>query len=89
MTWEIFLGIVALIGFVISISTPLIKLNTSITKLNTSLSNINKNIDELKQNSKVSHDEIWLHNDEQDKKIEDCEHRITVVETVIFNKSKL
>ena len=37
MSWEIVLGLIALVGFGISVSTPIIKLNTSITKLNCSI----------------------------------------------------
>lgn len=33
MTWAIFLGISALVAFVIGIMTPIVKLNSTITKL--------------------------------------------------------
>ena len=64
MTWEIFVGITVLVGFMIAVMTPIIKLNASITKLNCSIDTLNKNmannekritshgkeIDEIKQN---------------------------------------
>ena len=45
MTWEIVVGLIALCGFGISVTTPIIKLNTSITKLNCSIDSLNKNME--------------------------------------------
>ena len=44
--WEVFGVIVALIGFVVAIGTPILKLNTSITKLIARISALDGNIDE-------------------------------------------
>lgn len=44
MTWEIVVGIIALVGFVISVMTPIVKLNSSITKLNCSIDALNANM---------------------------------------------
>lgn len=87
MTWEIFLGIVALVGFVISITTPLMKLNTSITKLNNSVDVLKNAIDRIDADNEESHKRIWKHNDEQDeiiaehsKKINNIEHTMIMTE---------
>ena len=69
MTWEIVLGIIALVGFGISVSTPIIKLNTSITKLNCSIDTLNKNMD-------TSNKRLDAHG----KQLDEFEHRITVLE---------
>ena len=69
MTWEIVLGIIALIGFGISVTTPIIKLNTSITKLNCSIDALNKNMD-------ISTQRLNAHG----RKIDGLEHRVTVLE---------
>ena len=45
--WEVFGVIVALIGFVVAIGTPILKLNTSITKFIARISALDVNIDEL------------------------------------------
>ena len=45
MTWEIALGIFALITFGIAVVTPIIKLNTLVTKLNSSIEYLSKMID--------------------------------------------
>ena len=69
MTWEIVVGLIALVGFGISVTTPLIKLNTSITKLNCS-------IDSLNQNMARSDRRITEHG----RQIDDHEHRNAVLE---------
>lgn len=45
MTWEIALGIFALITFGIAVVTPIIKLNTLVTKLNSSIEFLTKMVD--------------------------------------------
>ena len=69
MTWEIVVGIIALVGFGISVSTPIIKLNTSITKLNCSVDNLNENLEN--SNRRL---------DAHGKQLDNFEHRITVLE---------
>lgn len=81
MTWEIFLGIVALVGFVVSIATPLMKLSKTMTELNVNMQNLNQAMQTLTANNTESHRRIWAHNDEQDEKLENHEKRITKIET--------
>lgn len=72
MSWEIVLGIIALVGFGISVTTPIIKLNTSITKLNCS-------IDSLNENMARNEERITYHG----RLLDEFEHRITVLESKI------
>lgn len=44
MTWEIFVGLTVLFGFMVAVITPISKLNSSITKLNCSIDTLNKNM---------------------------------------------
>ena len=81
MTWEIFLGIVALVGFCITIVTPLMKLSKTMTELNVNMQNLNQAMNTLTANNTESHRRIWIHNDEQDEKLENHEKRITKIET--------
>lgn len=78
--WEVYLVIVSLVGFAIAVGTPIIKLNTSITRLIDRLNNLDEGMEELTARNSRSHERIWKHNEEQDKKIEDHEKRITVLE---------
>lgn len=81
MTWEIFLGIVALVGFCVTIVTPLMKLSKTMTELNINMQNLNQAMNTLTANNTESHRRIWAHNDEQDEKLENHEKRITKIET--------
>lgn len=81
MSWEIFLGIVALVGFCITIATPLMKLSKTMTELNVNMQNLNQAMNTLTANNTESHRRIWTHNDEQDEKLENHEKRITKIET--------
>ena len=81
MTWEIFLGIVAITGFIVTVTTPLMKLSKTMTELNINMQNLNQAMDTLTANNTESHRRIWSHNDEQDEKIENHEKRITKIET--------
>lgn len=76
MTWEIFLGIVAIISFCAAVTTPMIKLNTSITKLNDSVDTLQKAIDKIEAENEKSHARIWEHIDTQDEKIDNAEKDI-------------
>ena len=89
MTWEIFLGIVALIGFIISVMTPIIKLNTSITKLNVALEALQTSMNKIDNDNTESHRRIWNHNDNQDALIEDHEKRISNIEHTMDLTEKL
>lgn len=91
MSWEIFLGFVAIVSFIISVTTPLVKLNTSITKLNDSVETLKTAIDKIDSDNEKNHKRIWDHNDEQDVIINQHEQRITKIETkmnVIHPESK-
>lgn len=78
--WEVFGVIVALTAFAISICTPIIKLNTSITRLIERLNMLDEGMDELTEKNHKSHERIWVHNEEQDEKLNDHETRITILE---------
>lgn len=70
MNWEIFLGISVLVGFGVTVATPIIKLNTSITKLNCS-------IDKLNEGMASSDRRLTEHG----KHLDGLEHRVTVLES--------
>ena len=53
--WGVFGVIVALIGFAVSIVTPIIKLNTNITKLTVTLERMVKDVDIQKNSSHEAH----------------------------------
>lgn len=89
MTWEIFLGIVALVGFIVTVMTPIIKLNTSITKLNVALEALQTSMNKIDNDNVESHRRIWNHNDSQDALIENHEKRISDIEHTMDLTEKL
>ena len=88
MTWEIFLGIAALLSFVIAITGPMLKLNTSITKLNASVDVLKDAIDRIDEDNEKSHKRLWDHNTEQDELIEDHAQRINNIEHTLIITEK-
>lgn len=89
MTWGIFLGIVALVGFIVTVMTPIIKLNTSITKLNVALEALQTSMNKIDNDNVESHRRIWNHNDSQDALIENHEKRISDIEHTMDLTEKL
>ena len=80
MTWEIFLGFVAVIGFIVTVATPLAKLVKIMTELSMSVNNLKEAIKSMDTNNIESHEKIWAHNNGQDNKLENHEKRITKIE---------
>lgn len=81
--WEVFLAIVAIAGFCVTVfkaSSFFNKLENSITTLNGSISVLNKAVDEIAKSNKASHERLWDHNEEQDKQLSDHEKRIGILE---------
>ena len=89
MSWEIVVGIIALVGFIITVSNPVIKLNSSIVKLNSSIENLQDSLDKLEKGNKESHKRLWDYNSVQDEKLDDHEHRISDIEHTMDLTEKL
>ena len=58
MTWEIVLGIIALVGFVSTIATYASKQSSILSKLEATLTALNNTLEELKENNRASHKDI-------------------------------
>ena len=84
MTWEIFLGIAAIVSFITAIVVPMLKLNTSITKLTSSVGVLQASIDRLETDNKEGHARLWKHNDEQDKVIAEHSKAITNFKHIVY-----
>ncbi len=85
--WDVVLVITSLVGLFLTVGVPIIGLNKTITTLNIRLDHMEKetneqknDIDEIRVASKESHRRIWEHNTSQDKRIDDHEKRITILE---------
>lgn len=89
MTWEIFLGIAALISFVIAITGPMMKLNTSITKLNNAVDVLRDALDRIEKDNDKSHKRLWEHNGIQDELIAEHSKKINNIEHTMIMTEKL
>lgn len=69
MTWEIFLGISALVGFAVAIMTPIVKLTGAVTKLSCAIDSLSKRFDE---NQKATDKRLDAHG----KKIDELDIRL-------------
>lgn len=78
--WEVVGVIVVLVGFAISICTPIVKLNTSITRLVDKLNHLDEGLDDLTARNSKSHERLWKHNERQDETLVDHEKRIGILE---------
>ena len=80
MTWEIFIGITVLIGFIITVITPVMKLAKIMTELSMSVKALEGAIMKLDDKNAESHSRIWKQIEVQDDKVDDHEKRITKIE---------
>lgn len=85
--WQVFGVIVALLGFVVAVVTPILKLNTSITKLTVTMESMSKDLINDREKSRDAHKNIWAgieavekKNTEQDLTLSNHEQRIKVLE---------
>lgn len=87
MTWEIFLGIVALFSFMVAVMTPLLKLNSNIIKLNEAINTLKDFVNRVDSDNEKSHKRIWdaLEGiteklEVEDKRLNRIEHTMEVTE---------
>ena len=78
--WNVVLVIAALIGLFFTVGKPVVKLNTSITKLTTRFDDFTTELQEFKNKNENSHDKLWDNLHAHDKKINEHDTRITVLE---------
>lgn len=76
MTWEIFLGISALVAFIIAVGTIISKASNMFATLNTTINALSDTLKEFKKDSKTDRKE--LHD-----MVDDHETRIVILETKV------
>lgn len=73
MTWEIVTGIIALVGFVVTVATVTSKYSGVMAKLEATLTALNETLEELKENNRASHKDIYNKLGDHDKRISKLE----------------
>ena len=79
MTWEIVLGLIALVGFIISVGAIIAKASQMFATLNASINMLTETLKEFKKDSKSDRKE--LHD-----MVDDHETRIVILETKVDNR---
>ena len=80
MTWEILLGIIALVSFVGTVATWIYKLSRILATLDATIKSLNETLQEFRERSHRTHKELFERINEQEKAIADHETRINVLE---------
>lgn len=75
MSWEIVVGIIALIGVFSTIATWASKLSRSLSSLETTLKGLDETLQELKDNNHESHKEFYKRLNEHDCRITKLEEK--------------
>lgn len=81
--WDIFLAIVAIVGFIITIfkaSRYFTRMESATESLTESIKALRDEIKTMGSDNRASHKRLWEHNEEQDDILKDHETRITVIE---------
>ena len=76
MNWDIFLGLVTLLGFIGAIVKTVVPLTNAITLLTEKTEELSGKITELDAKKTKAHTELWAHNKEQDKRLDEHSLRL-------------
>ena len=80
MTWQIFLGIIEVVGFVIAIGTLVAKMSSVIAALKVMVEELRGALKKFEDNATATHKELSSKLDDHSEKIYDHEVRIHVLE---------
>ena len=76
MTWEIFLGISALVAFVIAVGSIISKASQMFATLNTTIKMLSETLKEFKKDSKSDREEMHKKLDDHEKRIGKLEIKV-------------
>lgn len=76
MTWEIFLGIVVLVSFLVTVGKIVASLIKALTELTMTVKELSAKFDESEKKKDESHKKIWSHEGIQDKWLRNHENRL-------------
>lgn len=80
MTWEIALGVIALIGFVITCATAASKMSKAMGTFETAVADLKETLKEFKSGAHETHKELFGKINDHEKRIGDHEKRISFLE---------
>lgn len=74
--WDVVSVLVVVVGLFFTVGKPIISLNNNIVSLNASLKAEKEQRTKFEKDSAKEHDELWAHNTEQDKMLEEHKMRL-------------
>ncbi len=77
--WGIFGVIVAIVGFIITVSTPISKLTKSITELNCNIRSLYEKFEDITKRTTESQEKIWKKIDYHEQRITNNEKELAVI----------
>lgn len=80
MTWEIFIGIVALVGFIGTVGAWIGKLSRTLGILESTIQVLNTTITEFKKNSHGTHEKLFERLTANERTLENHEGRLKTLE---------
>ena len=80
MTWEIALGVIALLGFVITCATAASKIAAAIGEFKAAVADLREALTEFRFSAHDTHDKLFGKLDEQTERLNDHETRIQILE---------
>ncbi len=81
MTWEIVVGIIALVGLVGTFVGAAVKVGKTMAMLDTTIKDLKETLMDFRANNKESHKEFY-------EKLDNHEHRICLLESSDYYKKK-
>lgn len=78
--WGVVGVIIALVGLFATMVKPIITLTKTITRLTIVVERLENGQREQKDSANTAHQKLWAHNDEQDKRLDNHELRIGLLE---------
>ena len=80
MTWEIVLGVITLLGFVITCVTAVSKIAAAIGEFKAAVADLREALTEFRCSAHDTHHKLFGKLDEQSERINDHETRISILE---------
>ena len=78
--WTVVTVLIALLGLFATVAKPIVNLNATITRLSENVERLDARITEMNDRNADSHRRLWEESSRQDRRIEDHETRLTVLE---------
>lgn len=82
MTWEIAIGIFAIVSFAAVVIGWSGKISGTLSKLNESVDNLNRTVERFQTSSDKTHSQLYDRINENDKKLADHEARLKSLEKI-------